>query len=88
MSEADGKELFAPPKTAHMGRVRKLYKRLDNWVLELSRGKHAILIGFAAALGSLGVSLALGDPNYAVAIGIGLSSIAFNYWSNPNQKEE
>jgi len=68
--------------------IQDIYRSLDSWVWGLSRGKYAILTGFTAALGVLVVSFALGDPDYAFAIGISLTLAALNYWSNPNQREE
>jgi len=71
-----------------MGRLRKTYKRLDEWMLGFSRGGYALAVGVTAALSSLAVSLVLGDPNYVFAIGIGVTLTAFNYWSDPNHREE
>lgn len=71
-----------------MDKIRQVYRRLDDWVWGLSRGEYAILTGITAASGSLAVTFALGDPNYAFAIGIGLTLTGLYYWSNPNQKQE
>lgn len=71
-----------------MSNIRQVYRRLDSWASGLSRGKYAILIGATVALGSLAVTFALGDPDYAFATGISLTMTVLYYWSNPNQKEE
>ncbi|EMA64446.1 hypothetical protein [Halorubrum lipolyticum] len=67
---------------------RRTYRRLDEWVSGFSRGGYALLVGVAAALSSFAVSLALGAPDYIFAVGIGLSLTAFNYWFDPNHREE
>jgi len=71
-----------------MDSIRQMYNRIDDWVWELSRGKYAVLTGFTAAFSSFVVTLALGDPNYAFAVGIGLTLTVLYYWSNPNHKDE
>lgn len=71
-----------------MDDIRQVYRRLDDWVWGFSRREYAILIGWTATLGALTVTFALGDPNYAFAIGIGLTLTGLNYWSDPNRREE
>ena len=68
--------------------IAQNYKHLNHWAMNLSRSKYAILTGFSAAFGVLAVSVALGEPDYAFAIGISLTLATLNYWSNPNQNEE
>ncbi len=71
-----------------MARIRQVYAHLDSEVWRLPRSKYAILTGVIAALGNLVITLALGNPNYAFAIGTGLTLTVLSYWYNPNQKEE
>jgi hypothetical protein len=71
-----------------MGNIRQLYRKIDDWAWGLSRGKYAILPGFIAGFSAFVVSVALGEPNYGFAIGMGLTLAVLYYWSNPNQKEE
>ncbi len=69
-----------------MDNIRQVYRRLDSGIWGLSRGEYAILTGVTATLCNLVVTLALGNPNYAFAIGIGLTLTTLSYWSNLNQK--
>jgi len=71
-----------------MRRVRRIYRRLDEWILGFSRGEYAFAVGVTAGFCSLAMSLLLGDPNYVFAIGIGVTLAALNYWSDPNHREE
>jgi len=71
-----------------MGTIRQLYRKIDDWAWGLSRGKYAILAGFIAGLTAFAVSVALGDPNYVIAITMSLTLTVFYYCFSPNQKEE
>lgn len=54
----------------------------------LSRVEYAVSAGRIAAFGALAISTVLGDPDYAFAIGIGLTLTVLYYLSNSNHKEE
>lgn len=71
-----------------MDRLRRAYRRLDTWVLGLSRGGYAVLVGVISAFGVLAVGAAFGEPNYAFALGISVTLAGLNYLSDPNRRTE
>lgn len=70
-----------------MDNLRQVYRCIDDWVLSLSRGKYAVLIGVLSALGVLAVGTVFENLDYAFAVGISVTLAVLNYISNPNQKE-
>lgn len=82
------KTYFNAGEISHMGKIRQAYRRLDEWMWGLSRGKYALLIGFTAALGVLAVGIVFKEINQFFAVGIGLTLGILNYIFNPNQRDE